>query len=132
MRQLCEPYKIRYIVLSGLREVGVRVGAASVGIVQAGKAPGSCFPWSSFSWVCVCVSFLSWLRVGPVLLFWTHSHSLWGWGQVSIQSADAQEQVEGLLAENNALRTSLAALEQVQDTWEPAPIPPQLPVSLCF
>ncbi|MBW02405.1 GRIP1-associated protein 1, partial [Eschrichtius robustus] len=32
--------------------------------------------------------------------------------QVSIQSADAQEQVEGLLAENNALRTSLAALEQ--------------------
>ncbi|KAM7339285.1 hypothetical protein ACRRTK_002769 [Alexandromys fortis] len=34
--------------------------------------------------------------------------------QVSIQSADAQEQVEGLLAENNALRTSLAALEQIQ------------------
>uniref|UniRef100_A0A2I3GIB6 GRIP1 associated protein 1 n=1 Tax=Nomascus leucogenys TaxID=61853 RepID=A0A2I3GIB6_NOMLE len=33
--------------------------------------------------------------------------------QVSIQSADAQEQVEGLLAENNALRTSLAALEQI-------------------
>ncbi|XP_074216040.1 GRIP1-associated protein 1 isoform X4 [Camelus bactrianus] len=36
--------------------------------------------------------------------------------QVSIQSADAQEQVEGLLAENNALRTSLAALEQIQTT----------------
>ncbi|XP_063135809.1 GRIP1-associated protein 1 isoform X3 [Rattus norvegicus] len=34
--------------------------------------------------------------------------------QVSSQSADAQEQVEGLLAENNALRTSLAALEQIQ------------------
>nr|XP_023413608.1 LOW QUALITY PROTEIN: GRIP1-associated protein 1 [Loxodonta africana] len=34
--------------------------------------------------------------------------------QVSVQSADAQEQVEGLLAENNALRTSLAALEQIQ------------------
>ncbi|XP_059993121.1 GRIP1-associated protein 1 isoform X3 [Lagenorhynchus albirostris] len=34
--------------------------------------------------------------------------------QVSIQSADAQEQVKGLLAENNALRTSLAALEQIQ------------------
>ncbi|KAL1766497.1 GRIP1-associated protein 1 isoform X1 [Sigmodon hispidus] len=34
--------------------------------------------------------------------------------QVSIQSADAQEQVEVLLAENNALRTSLAALEQIQ------------------
>ncbi|XP_059240591.1 GRIP1-associated protein 1 isoform X1 [Mustela nigripes] len=34
--------------------------------------------------------------------------------QVSIQSADAQEQVEGLLAENSALRTSLAALEQIQ------------------
>ncbi|XP_057394359.1 GRIP1-associated protein 1 isoform X2 [Balaenoptera acutorostrata] len=34
--------------------------------------------------------------------------------QVSIQSADAQEQVEGLSAENNALRTSLAALEQIQ------------------
>ncbi|XP_054532798.1 GRIP1-associated protein 1 isoform X3 [Pan troglodytes] len=34
--------------------------------------------------------------------------------QVSIQSADAQEQVEGLLAENNALRTSLAALEQTE------------------
>ncbi|KAG8520816.1 GRIP1-associated protein 1 [Galemys pyrenaicus] len=34
--------------------------------------------------------------------------------QVSIQNADAQEQVEGLLAENNALRTSLAALEQIQ------------------
>lgn len=47
-----------------------------------------------------------------------------GWGQVSLQSADAQEQVEGLLTENNALRTSLAALEQVQDTWEPMLIPP--------
>ncbi|XP_024843733.1 GRIP1-associated protein 1 isoform X7 [Bos indicus] len=34
--------------------------------------------------------------------------------QVSLQSADAQEQVEGLLTENNALRTSLAALEQIQ------------------
>ncbi|XP_029329280.1 GRIP1-associated protein 1 isoform X4 [Mus caroli] len=34
--------------------------------------------------------------------------------QVSSQSADAQEQVEGLLAENSALRTSLAALEQIQ------------------
>ncbi|XP_034340947.1 GRIP1-associated protein 1 isoform X4 [Arvicanthis niloticus] len=34
--------------------------------------------------------------------------------QVSSQSADAHEQVEGLLAENNALRTSLAALEQIQ------------------
>ncbi|KAM9042574.1 GRIP1-associated protein 1 isoform 3-T3 [Megaptera novaeangliae] len=34
--------------------------------------------------------------------------------QVSIQSADAQEQVEGLSAENNALRTSMAALEQIQ------------------
>uniref|UniRef100_H0XYG0 GRIP1 associated protein 1 n=1 Tax=Otolemur garnettii TaxID=30611 RepID=H0XYG0_OTOGA len=34
--------------------------------------------------------------------------------QVSIQSADAHEQVEGLVAENTALRTSLAALEQIQ------------------
>ncbi|XP_057574949.1 GRIP1-associated protein 1 isoform X1 [Hippopotamus amphibius kiboko] len=34
--------------------------------------------------------------------------------QVSLQSADAQEQVEGLLAENSALKTSLAALEQIQ------------------
>ncbi|XP_060230906.1 GRIP1-associated protein 1 isoform X4 [Meriones unguiculatus] len=34
--------------------------------------------------------------------------------RVSVQSADAQEQMEGLLAENNALRTSLAALEQIQ------------------
>uniref|UniRef100_F7DHX3 GRIP1 associated protein 1 n=1 Tax=Equus caballus TaxID=9796 RepID=F7DHX3_HORSE len=34
--------------------------------------------------------------------------------QVSIQNAGAQEQVEGLLAENNALRTNLAALEQIQ------------------
>ncbi|XP_036083223.1 GRIP1-associated protein 1 isoform X2 [Rousettus aegyptiacus] len=34
--------------------------------------------------------------------------------QVSIQNADAQEQVEGLWAENSALRTSLAALEQIQ------------------
>lgn len=45
---------------------------------------------------------------------------------MSVQSADAQEQVEGLLAENNALRTSLAALEQVQDIWDPLltlPIP---------
>lgn len=49
---------------------------------------------------------------------------------MSIQSADAQEQVEGLLAENNALRTSLAALEQVQDTWEPLLIFPfPLPLS---
>ncbi|XP_049623166.1 GRIP1-associated protein 1 [Suncus etruscus] len=36
--------------------------------------------------------------------------------QVSMRSADAQEQVEGLLAENNALRTSLAALEQIQSS----------------
>ncbi|XP_053436777.1 GRIP1-associated protein 1 isoform X4 [Nycticebus coucang] len=34
--------------------------------------------------------------------------------QMSIQSADAQEQVERLVAENTALRTSLAALEQIQ------------------
>uniref|UniRef100_A0A2I3SED7 GRIP1 associated protein 1 n=1 Tax=Pan troglodytes TaxID=9598 RepID=A0A2I3SED7_PANTR len=47
--------------------------------------------------------------------------------QVSIQSADAQEQVEGLLAENNALRTSLAALEQVKNTWGPLLIPLQFP-----
>lgn len=78
---------------------------------------------------CVSVSFLSWLWVGPVPLFWTCSHLSWGRGQVSIQSADAQEQVEGLLAENNALRTSLAALEQVQDTWEPLLIFP-FPLSL--
>lgn len=71
--------------------------------------------------------FLSWLWVGPVPLYWTHSHLSWGWGQVSIQSADAQEQVEGLLAENNALRTSLAALEQVQDTLL---MPPQVPQAL--
>ena len=70
------------------------------------------------------------MSVCPLLavpLFWTHSHLLWVWGQVSIQSADAQEQVEGLLAENNALRTSLAALEQVQDTLgalgDPSPGP---------
>ena len=69
--------------------------------------------------------------VGPVPLFCTHSHWLWGWGQVSIQSADAQEHVEGLLAENSALRTSLAALEQVQDTREPLLILPQYPISLC-
>lgn len=62
----------------------------------------------------VCAPYLlSWLQVSSVFLFWTHSPLLWGWVQVSIQSADAQEQVEGLLAENNALRTSLAALEQV-------------------
>lgn len=60
----------------------------------------------------------------PVPLFWTCSHLSWGWGQVSSQSADAQEQVEGLLAENSALRTSLAALEQVQDTWGPSRISP--------
>ncbi|XP_050998262.1 GRIP1-associated protein 1 isoform X2 [Acomys russatus] len=36
--------------------------------------------------------------------------------RVSLQSADAQEQVDGLLTENNALRTSLAALEQIQTT----------------
>lgn len=78
------------------------------------------------------VSFLSWLRVGPVPLFWTCSHLSWGWGQVSSQSADAQEQVEGLLAENNALRTSLAALEQVQDTWEPLLISPCCLYLSCF
>ena len=33
MRQLCEPYRIRYIVLSGLGEVGVRASA-------------SCLSWS--------------------------------------------------------------------------------------
>uniref|UniRef100_A0A8P0NYR3 GRIP1 associated protein 1 n=1 Tax=Canis lupus familiaris TaxID=9615 RepID=A0A8P0NYR3_CANLF len=89
-----------------------RWGAASAGIVQAGKAPGDCV--SHGSGACALMCFLSWPWVGPVPLFWIHSHMFWGWGQVSIQSADAQEQVEGLLAENNALRTSLAALEQIQ------------------
>ncbi|XP_043829657.1 GRIP1-associated protein 1 isoform X4 [Dromiciops gliroides] len=34
--------------------------------------------------------------------------------QVACQSADSQEQVQALLAENDALRTNLAALEQIQ------------------
>ncbi|XP_038603961.1 GRIP1-associated protein 1 isoform X1 [Tachyglossus aculeatus] len=34
--------------------------------------------------------------------------------QVACQSAESQEQVESLLSENDALRTSLAALEQIQ------------------
>lgn len=34
--------------------------------------------------------------------------------QVACQSAVSQEQVEGMLTENEALRTNLAALEQVQ------------------
>lgn len=34
--------------------------------------------------------------------------------QVACQSAVSQEQVEGMLSENEALRTNLAALEQVQ------------------
>lgn len=52
---------------------------------------------------------------------------VWVGEQVSMRSADAQEQVEGLLAENNALRTSLAALEQVLDAWEPSLSSPQVP-----
>lgn len=86
MRQHCEPYRIRYIVPNGLS-----AGAASVGNVHQARPQGSCFPWLWF--VCVCVSFLSWLLVDPAFLFWTCSHLLWGRGQVSIQSADAQEQV---------------------------------------
>lgn len=34
--------------------------------------------------------------------------------QVACQSAVSQEQVESILSENDALRTNLAALEQVQ------------------
>lgn len=80
--------------------------------------------------VCVSVCLLSFLAVGrsclPIL---DPLSSVVGVGQVSIQSADAQEQVEGLLTENNALRTSLAALEQVQDTCEPSLIPPHSLIS---
>ncbi|XP_072482247.1 GRIP1-associated protein 1 isoform X1 [Notamacropus eugenii] len=36
--------------------------------------------------------------------------------QAACQSADSQEQVQALLAENDALRTNLAALEQIQTT----------------
>lgn len=88
-------------------------------LYRQARPQGSCFPLLWFLCMSVCLLALP--------LFWTHSHLLWGWGQVSIQSADAQEQVEGLLAENNALRTSLAALEQVQDTLgafgDPSPVP---------
>ena len=122
MQQLCEPYRIRYIVLSRLGEVGVKAGSA--GIVQAGKAPGVLLPLVEvLVGVCMCV--LSFLAASRSCLPVLDPLSLVvGWGQVSLQSADAQEQVEGLLTENNALRTSLAALEQVQDTWEPMLIPP--------
>lgn len=36
--------------------------------------------------------------------------------QVACQSAESQEQVETILSENDALRTNLAALEQVPDS----------------
>ena len=97
--------------------------------MQAGKDPGVLLPLVVvLVGVCMCV--LSFLAAGRSCLPVLDPLSLVvGWGQVSLQSADAQEQVEGLLTENNALRTSLAALEQVQDTWEPMLIPPLVPLS---
>lgn len=131
MQQLCEPYRIRYVLRGQHLGSGGGGGAPHV-LHKQGRPQGFCFPLDRGT--CACGCFLSWPWVGPAPPppFWTHSHLVWGWGQVSIQSADAQEQVEGLLAENSALRTSLAALEQVEDSWEPLLDPLQLPVSSCF
>lgn len=130
MQLLCEPCKIRCVVLGSFCKVEGERGA-SLGQYYPGRE-GPRGPVSPWSW-CACTCVFSFLAVGESCppLFWTHSHLAWGWGQVSIQSADAQEQVEGLLAENNALRTSLAALEQVQDTRKPSLIPLRFLIS-CF
>ncbi len=52
--------------------------------------------------LCLCLGLVGWFCV-------------WAELQVACQSAVSQEQVEGMLSENDALRTNLAALEQVPD-----------------
>lgn len=65
----------------------------------------------SFIFLC-CFLFCSFFSLSLCLVGWFY---VWAELQVACQSAVSQEQVEGMLSENDALRTNLAALEQVPD-----------------
>lgn len=80
MQQLYEPYRIRYIILGGLRRTK---GQYKWVLYRQTRPQRSCFPGGWAGRVCARVRTSVCVRVSvcpflAVPLFWTHSHLLWG------------------------------------------------------